>query len=63
MASNNYILEGITPEIAELSTKLLSELNPDLADRIICAAVIVNNKHLVTAVKNLRASRVIKTIW
>jgi PIN domain nuclease of toxin-antitoxin system len=62
-ASNNYIFKGITPEIAELSTKLPVETSKDPADRIICATAIVMNTPLVTSDKNLRASRVIRTIW
>lgn len=62
-ASNIYIFKGITPEIAELSTKLPVEINQDPADRIICATAMVMNTPLVTSDKNLRASRAIRTIW
>jgi len=58
-ASNNYIFQGITPEIAELS----SEINLDPADRIIVATSIITNTKLVTADKNLRQSKKIRTIW
>lgn len=62
-ASNEYILQGITPEIAELSTQLPSEINQDPADRIISATSIIKNSPLVTADKNLIKSKLINTIW
>ena len=62
-ASNNYIFQGITPEIAELSTNLPESINPDPADRIISATSIICNAPLLTADKNLRLSKKIKTIW
>lgn len=62
-SSNNYVFQGITPEIAELSTYLPAEINQDPADRIICATALRTNSQLVTADKNLRKSRIVKTIW
>jgi PIN domain nuclease of toxin-antitoxin system len=62
-ASNNYLFKGITPEIADLATKLPEDINQDPADRIICATAIIKNAILVTADKNLRASKAIRTIW
>ncbi|MCF6269688.1 MAG: type II toxin-antitoxin system VapC family toxin [Melioribacteraceae bacterium] len=62
-AANNFQIKEITPEIAELSTKYLSEINLDLADRIISATSILSNAPLVTADSNLRKSKKIKTIW
>ncbi len=62
-ASNKYIFHNITPEIAELSTQLPTEINLDPADRIIAALSIVTNTKLVTADDNLRKSTKIKTIW
>ena len=63
LASNKYFFRGITPEIAELSTTLPSEITPDPADRIICATSIITNSILVTADKNLRRATSVKTIW
>ncbi len=60
---NNYILQGITAEIAELSTRLSASINKDPADRIIAATAIIKNKPLVTADKNLRKSKDVLTIW
>lgn len=63
LASNKYILQPITPEIAERSTQLPEEVNQDPADRIIAATAIVENAKLVTADKNLRLFNGIPTIW
>jgi|YelNatPaOPRAMG01_1025707.scaffolds.fasta_scaffold00094_48 PIN domain nuclease of toxin-antitoxin system len=62
-ASNNYIFKDLSPEIAELSVDLPPEINQDPADRIICATSILNNSQLVTADKNLRNGKSVKTIW
>ncbi|MCP5062184.1 MAG: type II toxin-antitoxin system VapC family toxin [Ignavibacteriae bacterium] len=62
-ATNNIILKGITPEIAELSTKLDSTINADPADRIICATAITNNATLITKDNNLLKSNIVKTLW
>ena len=62
-SSNNFIFKGISPEIAELSANLSEEINPDPADRIICATSILTNAQLITADKNLRKSKSLRTIW
>ena len=61
--ANHYIFESITPEIADLSVSLPSEINLDPADRLICATSIVRGAPLITADSNLRASKIVKTIW
>jgi len=63
LESNKYVLIGITPEIAELSTDLFSDNNKDPADRIIASTSIIENAKLVTADKKLRQSRKVATIW
>ncbi len=63
LESNEYIFLGITPEIAALSTDLLSDNNKDPADRIIAATSIIENAKLVTADKKLRQSKKVATIW
>ncbi len=63
LESNKYVLRGITPEIAELSTDLLSDNNKDPADRIIAATSIIEKAKLVTAHKKLRQSKKVATIW
>jgi PIN domain nuclease of toxin-antitoxin system len=62
-ASNNYIFKGITPEIADLSTRWSNEISLDPADRIIAATAVTANAALVTADRNLRKSNEIETIW
>ena len=61
--TRNYIFQSITPEIADLSTKISSEINSDPADRLIVSSSIIMNAPLITADKNLRSSNIIKTIW
>jgi len=63
LESNKYVFMGITPEIATLSTDLLSDNNKDPADRIIAATSIIENAKLVTADKKLRQSKKVATIW
>lgn len=62
-AANHYSFESITPEIADLSVSLSSEINFDPADRLICATSIIQGAPLVTADSNLRKSNIVKTIW
>ena len=47
-AANHYVFESITPEVA---------------DQLICATSIVRGAPLVTADSNLRAAKIVKTIW
>lgn len=61
--SNRYYFYGLSPEIAELSTKIFSSGNRDPADRIIAATSIVNNAQLVTADKYMIESPEVVTIW
>ncbi|RLD60869.1 MAG: type II toxin-antitoxin system VapC family toxin [Bacteroidetes bacterium] len=63
ISSNNYILKGITPTIADLSVNLPKEVNQDPADRLICATSIAHKAPLITADRNLLNSKYIKTIW
>jgi len=61
--SNNYILKGITPEIADFSINLPEGINLDPADRIICATSMAYKAPLVTADKNLLNSKSVITVW
>jgi len=61
--TRNYIFQTITPEIADFSTKLSSDINSDPADRLISATSIFLNTALITADQNLRNSKSIQTIW
>jgi PIN domain nuclease of toxin-antitoxin system len=62
-ASNHYTFYSITPEIAELSTRLNLQDITDPADRIIAATSIVTKTPLITADKNLQKSKEIDTIY
>ena len=61
--TRNYVLQSITPEIADISNNLLKDINSDPADRIIAATSIFTKSDLITADKNLLSLRLIKTIW
>ncbi|MBM4351893.1 MAG: type II toxin-antitoxin system VapC family toxin, partial [Deltaproteobacteria bacterium] len=54
--SNRYIFQGISPEIAELSSHLSLGRNKDPADKIIAATSIIQNARLITADEDLRRS-------
>jgi PIN domain nuclease of toxin-antitoxin system len=61
--SQNYQIQQITPEIAELSVNFGEEINNDPADRLIAATSILNNSPLITADKNLIEAKIVETIW
>ncbi len=63
LASGNYSVQPITPDIAAQSTHLQKAINADLADRLIAATSIILKAPLVTADKNLLGSEMIETIW
>lgn len=63
LQSEKYFLRGITAEIAELSVNLPEIINFDPADRIISATSVAYNAPLITADKNLRKAKILKTIW
>jgi hypothetical protein len=61
--SRNYTVVQITPEIAELSVNISDQINSDPADRLIVATSILKQATLVTADRNLRDAKTVKTIW
>ncbi len=63
LQANNYILQGITPQIAELSTLFPSTINKDPADRLIAATAVAKNAILITADRNLRQAESVNTLW
>ena len=63
LQSRNYLVQEITPEIAELSVNFGPEINSDPADRLIAATSILGNAPIVTADVNLRSAPILKTIW
>ena len=63
LQSRNYMVQEITPEIADLSVNFGSEMNNDPADRLIAATSVLANAPIVTADDNLRGSSLVETIW
>ena len=63
LQSRNYLVQEITPEIAELSVNFGSEINQDPADRLIAATSILENAPIITADENLRRATMLETIW
>lgn len=62
-AASRYVLRGISPEIAELSSTLPAIVGSDPADCIIAATALVASVPLVTADQTLRRATNLKTIW
>ena len=63
LQSRNVAVKSISPEIAELSVNLGSEINNDPADRIIVATSVIYNARLVTGDENLLNSDIVDTVW
>jgi len=63
LQSRNYLVQEITPEIAELSVNFGPEINSDPADRLIAATSILGNAPIVTADENLRRATILSTVW
>jgi len=63
LSSRNYTVVHITPEIAELSVNLESNINSYPADRLIAATSVLNQAPVVTADQNLRNASIVETIW
>ena len=63
LQSRNITVQSISPEIAELSVNLDSQINKDPANRIIAATSIIHNAQLITADQNLRESKILNTLW
>ncbi|MBN1904010.1 MAG: type II toxin-antitoxin system VapC family toxin [Deltaproteobacteria bacterium] len=61
--SNNYILQGIDPDIADLSSKIFKNTENDPADKLIAATAVVKKARLVTADRTMRSSSEVTTIW
>ena len=57
------IIQPITPEIAALAVRLPATYPKDPQDRLIASTAIVEGMALVTADKDIRASKVVPTIW
>ncbi len=60
---NNYILQGIDPDIADLSTRIFQDTENDPADKLIASTAVVKKARLVTADGAMRSSSEVNTIW
>jgi PIN domain nuclease of toxin-antitoxin system len=63
LSSNNYVLQGIDPDIADLSTKIFNNTENDPADKLIAATAVIKKASLVTADRTMRSSSEVATIW
>ncbi len=63
LESTQFTIQGITPEIADLSSSFVGQMSSDPADRIICATTILANATLVTSDKILKKSSLVRTLW
>lgn len=54
LAARSIAILPITPEIAELSTKLPKRVSPDPADRLIAATAIQHRATLISTDRNLK---------
>ncbi len=62
-AGRDFHVQGITPEIADLSINFGPELSNDPADRLIEATSILRNAPIITADQNIRDATILETIW
>ena len=63
LQARGYAIREISPEIAELSANLPTEIGNDPADRLIAATSILGQAPIVTADRRLRESPLVETIW
>ncbi len=63
LQSRNYILQNLTPAIADASVNIDLGKNKDPADHIIAATALVKGISLVTADRQIQTCPAIKTIW
>ena len=63
LQAESYHRLGLSPEVADLATRLPDEVNKDPVDQMIVASALVHKLPLVTADKNLRRARCVETIW
>ena len=61
--SNKYILQGIDPDIADLSTSIFQNTENDPADKLIASTAVIKKAKLVTADKVMRSSNEVDTVW
>jgi PIN domain nuclease of toxin-antitoxin system len=57
------IIRHVTPEIAALAVSIQEGFPKDPADRLITATAMVESMPLVTADAEIRAAKIVETIW
>ena len=63
LQSRNYVLQNLSPAIADASVNIDLGRNKDPADHIIAATAKVKGISLVTADQQIQNSPALKTIW
>jgi PIN domain nuclease of toxin-antitoxin system len=63
LQSRNYVMQNLTPMIADASVNIDLGKNKDPADHIIAATAAVRGVSLVTANQQIQNSSALKTIW
>jgi len=63
LQSRNYVLQNLTPAIADASVNIDLGRNKDPADHIITATALVEGISLITADRQIQGCPAIKTIW
>jgi PIN domain nuclease of toxin-antitoxin system len=58
-----FTIRSVSPAIAQTAAQLPSTFPSDPFDRIIAATAIVEGLPLVTADRNIRRSRALRTLW
>lgn len=63
LQSRNYVLQNLTPAIADASVNIDLGRNKDPADHIIAATALIKGTSLITADRQIQGCPAIKTIW
>lgn len=61
--TNNYILQGIDLDIADLSSRIFKNIESDPADKLIASTAVIKKAKLVTADRVMRSSNEVDTVW
>lgn len=61
--ANRFAMRSVTIEIAVVGARFPSPFPSDPFDRIIAATAMVEGVALVTADRNIRRSRAVRTVW
>jgi len=63
LQSRNYVVQNLTPAIADTSVTIDLGRNKDPADHIIAATAMIKGVSLVTADQQIQNSSAVKTVW